>query len=415
MRRTVLIGLGLLEIAIAILLVIMGFKLPSDDEAAKGLARVETITGEAGKQVALLHDSQEEVLGSVAQGMEAWAQALDPAMIRQLKEGTAQLASFLQDEVAPAAARSAGRLENAVETFQKDAILLSKLLKDVPPDLKAAREIYESLARFGEGLDKVSVTVSAERLRTMREGFKGMEGSLDTGADQIERLASFTYPVVKFNGLKPDITEKSFWPDGEDIARGMRKGAKALSEAGKEIDSQAANLPHIQKSMEESKKAVLRLREMLGKAIANQDQLENVLKSLPENTAKMAQELPLLAKDLNRILRETERLGDIAKGLRQAQELLATAEKAWPEARQGLLDSASRLRSLRNAEPDEQRRGLSQLGENLDEIHASMPRMSRSMLELLMLSRWLLWTVAAAVGLHGIYTISRRLKGARET
>src|SRR5688572_12778916 len=98
MRRVVFLGLGLLEIAIAVLLVLIGVKLPSGDGAERGLTRVEQLTDEAGKQVVLLRDSQDQVLGSVAQGMEAWAQALDPAMIRQLKEGTAQLASFLQDE-----------------------------------------------------------------------------------------------------------------------------------------------------------------------------------------------------------------------------------------------------------------------------------------------------------------------------
>ncbi len=411
MRRTVFLGLGLLEVTAAILLVILGLKLPGGAEVRESFKRVEGLTGEAGTQVTLLRDSQDQVLGSVAQGMEAWANALDPAMIRQLRQGTAELAAFLQDDVAPAASRSAGRLEKAIETFQKDALLLSQILKDAPPDLKAAKEIHDSLGKFGEGMDKVSLMVSEERLKTMREGFKGMEGSLDTGAEQIERLASFTYPVIKFNGLRPEIDEKAFWPDGEDVAKGMRKGAKAIREAGKELDTQAANLPHIQRSLNESRKAVGQVRDMLGKAVNNQDKLEKVLEALPRNTARLAEDLPLLAKDLNRILRETERLKDISTGLKQAQDLLASAEKSWPDARQGLLDSAARLRSMQKSEQGkesaigQQAHSLDALGSNLEQIHAALPQTSENAVEILALVRWLLWVVAAAVTLHAAYLL----------
>lgn len=369
MRRAVFLGVGLLELAAAVLLVLISVKIPGRSEVEKGVTR--------------LRDNQDQVLGSVAQGMEAWANALDPAMIRQMKEGTAQLAGFLQDQVAPAAASASGRLEKAVETFQKDAALLSQILTDAPPDLKGAREMYESLGRFAESVERVSFLVSAERLKTLRDGFKGMEDSLDTGAEQIERLAGFTYPVVKFNGLKPQIDEKAFWPDGEDIAKGMRKGAKALHEAGKEFDTQARNLPHVQRSLDESKLAVGRMREMLGKAVNNQEKLETVLKTLPRNTARLAEELPLLAKDLNRILRETERLSEISKGLKQAETLLAGAEQSWPAARQGLLDSAGRLRTMQQAEPE----------------------VAGDVVEVLTLARWLLWVLAAIAALHATYVL----------
>jgi archaellum component FlaC len=417
MRRAVLLSLSLFELMATILLVAIALKLPTRSTVDNSFSRLEGMTGEATKQVSLLRDSQEQVLGSVAQGMEAWANALDPAMIRQLREGTAQLAGFLQEQVGPAAASASGRLEKAIETFQKDALLLSQVLKDAPPDLKAAREMYDSLGRFSEGVERVSFLVSPERLKTMREGFKGMEESLDTGAEQVERLAGYTYPVVKFNGLKPEIDEKSFWPDGEDIAKGMRKGAKAMREAGKEFDTQAANMPHVQRSIYESKKAVGRMREMLSKAVNNQEKLETVLKTLPQNTARLAEELPLLAKDFNRILRETERLSEISRGLKQAQTLLASAEKSWPDARQGLLDSAARLRSLQKAEQNDQNGGtrehkqsLESLGSDLRRIHEAVPEVSRDIGDILTLVRWLLFVLAAALTLHTGSVVSSAVK-----
>jgi uncharacterized phage infection (PIP) family protein YhgE len=420
MRRAVFLGLGFVELALAVLLILIGLKLPGRSTVEKGAARLEGMTGEASKQVALLRDSQDQLLGSVAQGMEAWANALDPTMIRQLREGTGQLAGFLQDQVRPSAASAAGRLEKAIDNFQKDAVLLSQLLKDAPPDLKAAREVYESLGSFSEGVDQVSFVLSAERLRTMREGFKGMEESLSTGAEQVERLSGFTYPVVKFNGLKPEIDEKSFWPEGEDIAKGMRKGARALREAGKEFDTQAANLPRVQRSLEESKKAAARIREMLGKAVNNQEKLESVLKTLPQNTTRLAEELPLLGKDLNRILRETERLSEISIGLKQAQDLLASAEKTWPEARQGLLDSAARLRSLQKPNPEktdpatrEQLNSLDNLRSDLSQIHDAVPEVARDINDILTLVRWLLWVLAGAATLHAVHTLSSAMRGER--
>src|SRR5205823_9298569 len=141
---------------------------------------------------------------------------------------------------------------------------------------------------------------------------------------------------------------------------------------------QAANLPHVQRSLDESRKMVSRIRDMLGKAVNNQAQLEKVLESLPRNTAQLAEDLPLLAKDLNRILRETERLKDISAGLKQAETLLASAEKSWPEARQGLLDSAAQLRAMQKNDQGQQAQGLNALGSNLQEIHAAIPGTSQS-------------------------------------
>src|SRR5205823_9689216 len=128
------------------------------------------------------------------------------------------------------------------EAFQKDATALSRLLNEAPPDLKAAKEIHDSLGRFGEGLDKMSFLIAEERLKTMREGFKGMEESLNTGAEQVGKLADVKYPSVKFNGIlePPTVEQKSFWPEGERIADGMRKGARAMREANKEFETQAA-------------------------------------------------------------------------------------------------------------------------------------------------------------------------------
>ena len=44
-----------------------------------------------------------------------------------------------------------------------------------------------------------------DRLETMRDGFRGLDAALSTGADQVDRLADYRYPVVRFSGLLPEI------------------------------------------------------------------------------------------------------------------------------------------------------------------------------------------------------------------
>src|SRR5437016_1656851 len=167
MRRALLLVLGCFELAAAGLLVFLGGQLPSTGDVQKSFARAEGLTGESVTQIHFLRDQLNNVnnpqfgglreagdgLGSLADGMEAWAKALDPEMITHLRKGTHDLAAFLENDVAPAAAGAAGRIEKVVETFQKDALALSQLLKEAPPDLKAAKEIHDSLSRFGDGLD----------------------------------------------------------------------------------------------------------------------------------------------------------------------------------------------------------------------------------------------------------------------
>src|SRR5262245_58716741 len=303
MRRSVFLTLGLLELAAAGLLVAVAFQLPGGRQVERSFAQAQRVTGETAKQIAFLREDLQKVhdprvvellkklepqlpriqarlraddlnpdvlveanqsLGKLAEGLKAWGEALDPALVQELSEGVGKLASFLDEKVAPAAGTAAGRLEKSIGLLREDALKLSKLLKAVPQDLSAAREIHDSLGRFGECLDRVFLLVNPDRLKTMREGFAGMETSLDTGAEQIEKLASYTYPSVMLQGFKPPrIEEKPFWPQGATIADGMRKGAKALKAASKELDQVAETMPHLQKSMDESRKAVAKTRDLL--------------------------------------------------------------------------------------------------------------------------------------------------------
>src|SRR5262245_53897039 len=475
MRRSLFVALGVLELTVAGILLTIGLLLPVESAVRDNFKRVERVADNTEMQVVALRNQVGRVrdpqvqrflkdlgphlprikqrlqgdatfetareasrsMGSLASAMEEWANAMDPALIQHLNDGTQRLASFLDDSVAKTAGQSAARLEKTTEALRKDAEVLTRLLKDAPPNLKAAREIHESLSRFGEGLDRASLLMDPERVKAMREGFKGMETSLDTGAAQVDKLASYTYPVVKLNGFKPPtVDEKSFWPEGEKIADGMRKGAKALKAAGKELDAQAASLPQLQKSLEESRKAVKQTRDALGRAIKDQDKLEAVLKTMPQNTARLAAELPALTADLTRVLREAERLKDVSASLRQTQKGMAAALEKLPKARQGMRDSAVRLRAFQKQldeavtsprskdtlrktieltdaaaqvvpllaaqieQLDTPHQGLEALSRNLGEVSGSLSQMEDTTVTVVTLLRWLLWCAAALAIVH---------------
>jgi len=480
MRRILFPILGLLETAIAGVLVFLGSQLPSGDEVGRGFQGAQRVTDRAGTQVQIFRRqvqdlrrpelqqlanrmqkqtqlvtrtlrqqqvdfetvrTMRDVLGEVANGLDGLADTMDPASVRRLGDGLAETAAFLEDKVVPGAAQAADDIEASTEALRTDAKRLGSLLRQAPLDLKAAREIHDSLGRFGDGLERMNGLLKAQRLDTMRDGFRGLDDALTSGADQVERLAGYTYPVVEFNGLKPEVAQKQFWPEGEKIATGMRKAAAGATAAGKEMDSLTKELPQLRNSLDESRKVVLKTREALGLALAQQDKLEPLLKDAPQHAAKLAEDLPKIGQDLARVLRDTQQMKKVAAALRQAHQGIENTVTRWPELRKALANSAVLLRTTRDqldsalqhrhdyesamkqsvvlAESvaatlplvteqvdcrlDEEEHALRELGQSLDDVQAALPAYERTTQQVFRSGRLLAWLAAAVIGLHGCY------------
>ena len=67
----------------------------------------------------------------------------------------ARPANFLENGVADPSEKSAAELEIAFAALEKDATRLATLLRQAPPDLKAAKTIHDGLGSFDAGLDKL--------------------------------------------------------------------------------------------------------------------------------------------------------------------------------------------------------------------------------------------------------------------
>src|SRR5262249_33776329 len=86
-------------------------------------------------------------------------------------------------------------------------------------------------------------------------------------------------------------------------------------------------------------------RDSLGNALRHQDKLEPLLQQMPERTAKLAEHLPKIGRDLAKLLRDTERFGSVAQGLRKAHKSLASTLERWPEICKALAGSSAVLKT----------------------------------------------------------------------
>jgi ABC-type transporter Mla subunit MlaD len=492
MRRIVFLVLGGLELLSAALLLYFAWLVPGRREVDDALSRADRVTHGAGVQVERVRDQfrllrerrpqmrelalrlQSEMrvvndqlktqkidydtvktlsdsFGDAASGLDGLSDTLDPKGMEQFGQGLQATADFLEKQVGPTANRAADDLDKTAKALRDDAKQLSALLRAAPNDLKAAREIHAGLEKFDLGLERIHDLLKVERLAAMRDGFKGLEQSLNTGAEQVERLSNYNYPVVTFNGFRPNVEQRAFWPEGEKIAEGMRQAAKGASAGTEEMTLLSKDLPKLRQSLEESRKAAATTRDALATALKQQDQVEALLKSVPEHAARLSEQLPILATSLSKVLRDTSRLQDVGKLLRQTRNSIDTAMKRWPELRKNLGRSAVLLRNTQSQlkhvlthraeyeaslqhtlvlsrtfsaalpllteqlemELNDQEQALSSLDDSITDVRDSLPSYAYSAINILHTTRLLLLLMAAIFGLHGGYLMVGARMGRR--
>jgi methyl-accepting chemotaxis protein len=484
MHRILFTAFGLLEFAVALVLAVLGRQLPDAADVAHSFENAERVTYRAGNQVRLFRQQvstlrrpelqrladrlqeqtrsvvalmksrsidydtvrvMRDALGDVAQGLESLAETLDADRIGQLGKGLGETAAFLDLKVIPSSRAASQQLDDITKSLGADARRLQVLVRQAPLDLKAVAEVHDSLGRFGEGLERMQASLNPQRFKALHEGFTGLETSLATGAEQVERLAGYTYPVVKFTGLKASVERRQFWPEGDKIAGGMRKAAAGAEAAREELEAWAEDLPKLRASVAESAKVVQSTRDALGAALRQRDKIEPLLKDVPDHVGRLAESLPKFSDDLARILRDTRHLRDVAGALRQAEKGIDDAVARWPEIRKMLARSAVLLKSTRDQldltlehrdefdgqlqqtttlaetfaallplftahlgeQLQEQEQGLDDLGDSIGEFGAAIPLYAQSVSDLLRTARWLIWLVAGTVALHGAYLTIR--------
>jgi chromosome segregation ATPase len=224
----------------------------------------------------------------------------------------------------------------------------ARIARQAPPDLKPLREIHDGLARFDEGLGAIHATLDPRRLAALRQAIGGAEGVVDEAARLADRAAGYTYPVVTLDGLKPRVASRPFWPRGSEVAADMRKVAGGVIAMEKEIGALAEELPKIQAAVAEGRKSIGVTRATLAGALGRQAEAERLLAEIPEQSARLAEDLPRLAADLTRALRGADRLKEVAIALRRSRAGLDATRSSLPAVQRGIAGSAALLRAARD-------------------------------------------------------------------
>ena len=488
MRKLFFTGIGVLEVVIALAIVLIGMKLPSREEVSSNFERVEKVTDGSEKQVHLMRVQVADLrkqdfatkadqlrihtrtaadtagrqqvnfdtvvaiarsLSDVSRGLTAWADTVDAERMKKVSTGLGATAKYLETGVADPSEKSAAELEVALGTLEKDSVRLATLLRQSPPDLKAAKSIHDGLASFDTGLEKLGELVKPDKITAMKEGMAGLETSLSSTADQVDKVSAITYPVVTFVGLKPNVEMKPFWPEGDKVADGLRKATKGVQAANKQLATMEKSLPDLEKALLESRKSVGQTRDSLGTALKQQAETEKLLKSVPTQTAALAEALPKIGRTMATMLKETKKLRELAKGLHAVQQTLDDSLKTWPEVAKGLKQSAAVLdrarwqldettsqrseyekamqsssqvaRSLADLLPAftdqldsrlaQQEASLEQMETGLGEVNKSLPVMEEKTSDLIRMVKLLLYLVGALLVFHAAWVLAEALGG----
>jgi chromosome segregation ATPase len=210
----------------------------------------------------------------------------------------------------------------------------------------------------------------------------------------------------------------------------------------------SAELPKLRDTLDESRKVAERAREAMAATLKQRDQVEPLLKQVPEQAALLAEQLPKLGMDLAKVLRDTDKFKEVAASLREAQKNIDSAVNRWPQLRFMLTRTATLLQAtqkqmnqaLDNREELESAMrqtitlaeafaillpqftgqldrqlaqhelALGDLGQSIQEVSTSVPVYSRTAVSLVSTARLLLWLLGPIFGLHGMYLAATAIR-----
>lgn len=379
-----------------------------------------------------------DALGDLADGMGTLSSTLDETQLAQVGRGLGKTARFLDDQVVPTAERTGKQLDGLSRALKGDADRLTKLVKDSPADLKAFRDLHGALGNLSSGIREMEGALASERVAAMRDGFGSLADALADGAEEAD--------ARRDKGLTFEVLARSVeggTAGDDELGTRMRRAASAAQAARRELARMADDLPRLRSALGDSRKIVDRTRTALGDALSQEGDAEPLLKDLPDHLAGLADELPRLSANLSRVLNDTQSLRDLAAALRRAERGFDVAVARWPEFKRLLARSADLLRSARSQldytlehrqeyesaltqtvsladafasmlplmtehldqQLKEQELALDELGESIDDVTDVLPECARQTITILRTVRGLLYLLATAVSLHGLYLL----------
>ncbi len=483
MRRPLHLAMGFVEILVAVVLGGFVLQLPGPDEVIEKVGRVEAVSRESGQQVAGLRqqlaiirqreprarqvaermreqvrrsgqdlraqkiDYEEaterlaDALGKTADGINEAVEGLSSEWLDNLALSLALTADFLDKRVVPAAGTAGSRLEESSRELRADARRLSALWAQAPLDVQMARSAYQFLGQFNASLEVVSDRLDEERIHVVLLELKGMELSVLSAADSAERLGSMTNPLEVFS-LKRDQQPKTLWPEGKQSAARLRDLARGIEEARRQLLAQADLVPAVRAWVDAGRASTADARRDLARVIQQRLSEDPKLRNTPLYVASMAEDVLAVGEELGRLLRQTNRLREVSKHLRQAGEGTIVAKRRFQEMRVGLVHFAGLLHRLEaslrqvrrenafkssleqtlaalaafvdalpvltdslESELEEQDRSIGRLQGSVDRLSETLPESGRAAARLVQMTRILMLLMGGLFILHGVYLI----------
>jgi chromosome segregation ATPase len=485
MAQWILRFLGILELVIAGILLTLVFQLPGSSEIKDRVDRAETVgtrlgqevkrvrtqlhgfsqrqpemrqmTRQLEKQLALVsrHLNHQQVdfktlealrdaLGDTANGVDGISKALDPKVVSQLGDVLHATALYLEEKVVPAAAKAAEQLDQSSEALQKDAERLTLLLRSLRTDRPAIRRTIHQLSNLDQGLDWLETQTKPSRLSVWREQVAGTEKSLTTGAERVEILGRQKIPSFSLLGNGPLFQERPLLPDAARMAKGLRQSAQVLGLVNRYLGSLAEHSSQTESILKELRKGVFSTRQVFETMLHQHAQMEPLVRDMPDNAARLAEQLPQISRGLAQVLREVGRLREVIGTLRQAEKGITNVVNDWPQLQQRLGRSVIILRTARSqinyaldhrdeyqlaleqvallaktiatslpvltsqveADLAEQDQSLDGLQTSIEDVTRLLPATGRTANRVVQLSRLLLGLLAGVFGLHAIYLLT---------
>ncbi|QGJ68496.1 Hypothetical protein PBC10988_1550 [Planctomycetales bacterium 10988] len=280
----------------------------------------------------------------MSKGVTELNRSLDPAMLREFSQGIGKTSNFLK-QITPVANQAAQELEASSDSMQQNAEMVADLLKTSSIDFTLLNQLEKNWESFDEGLNHLDDLLTLNGLADMRRGSVGLKDALSTSAKQVEKLSSYTYPVVKLRGFSPpEIDNKKFWPDGERIADGLTEASKGLEQLQAELTRLEKELPRLRDSLKTNRRLFQESEETFQSTINRLKKLEPLWKKAPDQAEKLAKQLPQWATKMAGLLREMESLESIADSLSEAESRLETSAERWEQVQRSLDASAKTLK-----------------------------------------------------------------------
>jgi hypothetical protein len=269
-------------------------------------------------------------------------------------------------------------------SLRKESDRLRSLGRQAVPDFQAAQEVYEALGRLDGGLQRFGTIFDRSRWEAMQDGLAGLEASLEATAGEVERIARYKYPIVRRNGIRIDLEEKPFWPNGERIADGLRRATTGTRAAREELAIASREIPAVRDAIDSSRQTIQRTRQTLGAALKYRKEVESLLNEIPDRTGQYTENFSKLAEQFADSLRQLQALKKFTDGLRQVASTIEKHADDWSQTHstiQGtakILHTAARSLDTLTKNRDEYDLFVRQSAQALQDISELFPKISEA-------------------------------------